>query len=631
MRERGHIIVGTAGHVDHGKTLLTAALTGIDTDRLPEEKKRGMTIVPGFVPLDLKSGRRLGLIDVPGHEKFVKNMLAGVAGVDMVMLVIAADESVMPQTVEHLNIINLLDIDKGVICITKSDMVDEEWIEMVKDDVAELVKGTSLENAPVIEVSAHTGHNIDKLRDILDEVAATVPERPSAGYCRIPVDRVFNKTGFGTIITGTLWMGSISEGQRLEMLPGETEVRVRGIQVHEQPVEKSYAGQRTALNIAGPEVEKVHPGSWLAEPGLLRETYRIDVSLRLLKSAKAITQRKRVRVHHGTREALGRVHLLDREELKPGESCLCQLVLETPLPPLRGDKMILRAYSPMVTVAGATVLDPTPPRRKRYNQASIEELSKKQKWDLSEVVLDVLHKADKPLNVSEIANIAQMPASDIKPVVEQFDDSGRISPLNMEGEPVYMLPERQDELLDATLAMVGEYHKRSPLRKGMPLAELKQKVFPSFTKKQMGAMLDSWKQDVRTDGANISAADFKCEPRGKDAERIRAIMKEFSADPFSPPEWADVISGLGISKTDEQEYLTYLSDSGKLVKAGPISFSGDALAQAEQKLRELGEQFTIGEARDALGTSRKYVQAILEYFDAKKLTIRQGDYRRFLK
>ena len=296
-----HIIVGTAGHVDHGKTELTARLTGVNTDRLPEEKKRGMTIELGFVPLDLDNGLRLGLIDVPGHERFVKNMLAGAAGMDMVMLIVAADEGVMPQTVEHMNIINLLGIDKGVVVITKKDLVDEEWLGLVQEQVDELIAPTSLKDAPIVACSSVTGEGIAELRKVLEQVASSVKPKTASGYARLPIDRVFSKAGFGTVVTGTLWMGKLHPGDTVQIWPLGREARIRSLQVHGQSVGEAVAGQRTAVNLSGVEQDEAPRGGWLAAPGLLRESYRLDVALRLLPDAKPLPQRCRIRVHHGTR------------------------------------------------------------------------------------------------------------------------------------------------------------------------------------------------------------------------------------------------------------------------------------------------------------------------------------------
>jgi len=635
MREGNHIIVGTAGHVDHGKTLLTAALTGIETDRLPEEKRRGMTIVPGFVPLDLKSGRRLGLIDVPGHEKFVKNMLAGVAGIDMVMLVIAADEGVMPQTVEHLNILHLLGIDKGVVVITKIDMVDEEWLDLIREQVKELIMPTPLKDAPIVSVSSLTGKNIDQLLEVLDKIAAEVEEKPSTGYCRLPVDRVFSKTGFGTVVTGTLWMGSIKIGQKLQLMPEDCEVRVRGLQVHGKSVEEALAGQRVAVNLAGTDMSKVVCGSWLAEPGLLRETYRIDITLNLLNSAKALCQRSRVRIHHGTAEVLGRINLLDREELKPGESCFAQLMLESPLPPLRGDRMIIRAYSPMITIGGAVVLDPSPKRHKRYDESVLVQLSGKEDSDNGETILDLIRQSKKPLTMVEVANLAQLMQTEVEPYIIEYMKSGRVSAIEVDNEVQYMLPEQEKKYLGLSLSILEDYHKKYPLRRGLPVAELRQRIFPAYHVKQLANLLEKWQNEelLYIKGAAVSAIDFAYCPNSKQEKELSSIMEVFEAGKFAPPEWNSVMKDLSVPLSDAAEYLLWLTENNKLIKSADLFYSKEVMDEAETILRKnyQDRKFMMGEARDTLGTSRKFTQNILEYLDLQKITARDGDSRCFLK
>ncbi len=634
MNNPKHIIVGTAGHVDHGKTLLTAALTGIDTDRLPEEKKRGMTIVPGFVSLNLQSGRRLGLIDVPGHEKFVKNMLAGVAGIDMVMLVIAADEGVMPQTVEHLNILHLLGIDKGVVVITKIDMVDEEWLAMIHEQVQELIASTSLKNAPIVAVSAYKGQNIDTLLNVLDEVAASLEEKPCSGYCRLPIDRVFSKKGFGTVVTGTLWNGRISIGQKLQLMPKECEVRVRGLQVHGKPVEEALAGQRTAINLAGTEIDKVVCGSWLAEPGLLRETLRIDVNLNLLASAKALPQRARVRIHHGTAEVLGRINLLDRDKLMPGESHTAQLILEAPLSPLRGDRLIIRAYSPMLTIGGAIVLDPSPPKHKRFDQAVLNQLSAKQGKDTGEAILDLICKSKKPLTMAEIANLAQLMLSEAEPYIEKYRENGSLIALKIDNEAQYISLEQKNNLLSLTLIQLRDYHQKYPLRRGMPVAELRQRIFPAYHVKQLAVLLEKWREEafLSVNGAVVSLADFLYRPNSKQEKVLEKIIEYYETAKFTPLKWNDLMKEFSIPSAEAGEYQLWLLENAKLIKAGELFYATGAIKEAADILRKKfqARSFTIGEARDILNISRKYTQYILDYLDMRKITVREEDTRRFL-
>lgn len=626
-----HIIVGTAGHVDHGKTELTAALTGINTDRLPEEKKRGMTIVPGFVPLMLPNGLRLGLIDVPGHEKFVKNMLAGVAGIDMVMLIIAADEGVMPQTIEHLHILHLLGIDKGVAVITKADLVDEEWLEMIEEQVAETLAPTTLKDAPIIVTSAYTGQGLEELKQCLMDIAEQVQRKPISGHARLPIDRVFSKTGFGTVITGTLWSGTLSEGQRVELWPAGREARIRSIQVHNEKVERALAGQRTAVNLSGIDSQDSPRGGWVAEPGLLRETFRLDISLRLLDTAKPLAQRARLRVHHGTSEVLARANLLDREELAPGGECFCQLELESPLPPLVGDRLIFRSYSPMITIGGGTVLDIAPPRHKRYLPEVIEALEARTKGSGSDLLADLLLKEAKPFNLSAAAKLAQAPSEETATMLAELTDQGRLLELNIDGERVWVAAEAMADKLYLLRGQLAEFHQQHPLRSGYPLAELRNQLFPGFSVKQMNALLAYWQQqgELAVRGVTVALPEHQAQPTEQQAAVLAKIETAYSQELFSPPLWSEVTASLGLKEAEASEYLGYLLDQGRLVKGGDYYFASEAPAEALRRMRAANQEegFAAGDIRELLGTTRKYALALLEYTDAHKLTIRVGDKR----
>ena len=631
MENNQHIIVGTAGHVDHGKTELTAVLTGINTDRLPEEKKRGMTIVPGFVPLTLPNGLRLGLIDVPGHEKFVKNMLAGVAGIDMVMLVVAADEGVMPQTTEHLHILHLLGVDKGVVVITKCDLVDEEWLELIREQIGEMLAGTSLENAPVVATSAYTKQGMDELTRVLMDIASQVKRKPVSGHARLPIDRVFSKTGFGTVVTGTLWSGTLSEGQSVELWPAGRDARIRSIQVHGETVERSVAGQRTAVNLSGIESTESPRGGWLAEPGLLRETYRIDVSLRLLSVAKPLGQRARVRIHHGTSEALGRVNLLDREELLPGGECFAQLELENPLPPLVGDRIVLRSYSPMVTIAGCTVLDANPIKHKHNDQRVIDALTARTKGSEADLLLQVLTREAKPLKLTAAAAAAQAPAEEVAPLLAELEEDGRADTLDIDGEKYWISAEAAAELLLKLQNDLAAYHKKYPLRGGFPQAELKSRYLPAFNQKQINAITQLWldRQQLSTDKGMVCAYGFAPHISEKQQAALTALATAYDSALFTPPEWEDVCAAAGVRAENAAELLTHLLEQGILIKTGGYLFSGKAPAEAEARLKAnpKEEGFTAGDIRELLGSSRKYTLALLEYTDAHKLTRRVGDLR----
>lgn len=631
MTDTQHIIVGTAGHVDHGKTELTAVLTGINTDRLPEEKKRGMTIVPGFVPLVLPNGRRLGLIDVPGHEKFVKNMLAGVAGVDMVMLVIAADEGVMPQTAEHLHILHLLGIDKGVAVITKADLADEEWLELVKEQVAEILAATSLKDAPIVVTSAYTGYGLDELKQRLMEIAERVERKPLSGYARLPIDRVFSKTGFGTVITGTLWSGRLKEGQKVELWPSGREARIRSLQVHNEKVEEALAGQRTAVNLSGVEAAEAPRGGWLADPGLLRESRRFDVSLRLLSTAKPLAQRARVRLHHGTAETLARVNLLDRDELVPGESAFCQLELENPLPPLVGDKLVLRSYSPMITIAGGTVLDIAPTRHKRYRPEIIAALEARTQGSGADRLAEVLDREARPLTRETAAKVAQTPVKEITLLLTELKETGRALVLDIDGEENWLSATVAADIRYRIADLLREYHRKYPLRNGYPAAELRPRFFTDFSVKQMNALLDLWQSEgeLAIKGAALALASFAPQPGEKEQVLLARLEQVYQEQLFCPPLWAELTGEVKIKTDEANELLQYLLEQGKLVKAREYYFHATAPKKALNKMKvaETHEGFGVGDIRELLGVSRKYTLALLEYMDTHKFTLRVGDKR----
>ncbi len=629
-----HIIVGTAGHVDHGKTELTLALTGINTDRLPEEKKRGMTIELGFVPLVLDDGRRLGLIDVPGHERFVKNMLAGAAGIDMFMLIIAADEGIMPQTVEHLHILHLLGIEKGLIVITKKDLVDQEWLSLIEEEISNLVQDTSLAGASMIAVSALTGEGIADLKAELAAIAAQVKPKTRSGHFRLPIDRVFSKTGFGTVITGTLWQGKIAIGDEIDIWPGGEKARVRGLQVHGAKVDAAFAGQRTAVNVAGQAVDDLPKGGWLAHPNLLQETYRLDIELSLLAQANPLKQRSRLRVHHGTKEVLARLQLLDREELEPKQTCFAQLLLESPLPVLRGDRLILRSYSPAITVAGAAIIDANPERHKRHNAVVIDSLRRKAKAAADDIVADILVKEQAIATINTLAKWLKQPKEELELIIAAMMDIGKLVIFEIDGQSHYGEPDLLKGWQDNLLAALTKYHQDYPLRSGLALATAHKQFFKKLTQKQLMVILDKWQQEglIKIDNSWLSLADFAVKPSPAQAALIEKIESIYQENLFAPPDLEQVMADLKVSADLKAELQIYLADRDILLHIGDnLWFYKQALAKAEQLLRNqsAADGFSLAEARDALNSSRKYVLAILEYFDNRKITVRVGENRQF--
>lgn len=629
------IIIGTAGHVDHGKTVLTKRLTGVDTDRLKEEKKRGISIELGFAPLTLPSGIKVGLVDVPGHERFIKNMLAGIAGIDLVLLVIAADEGVMPQTREHLDIINLLEVKKGIVVVTKTDLVDAEWLELVKGEIEEVLKGTVLEHAPVVPVSALTGQGIPQLLEVIDRMALETPPKLITGKMRIPIDRVFTITGFGTVITGTLWSGRLKAGETVEILPRELTARVRNIQVHGEKVSEATAGQRVAVNLAGVETEEVFRGDVLAEPGLLTASHRIDVKLTLLKHINiALEQRVRVRIHHGTREVLGRVNLLDREELLPGENCFCQLVLETPLMALRGDHFVIRSYSPMLTIGGGMIVDPLPPRHKRYKEDVLRNLEVKSRGNPRDLVIQILSEDQVGLLTGkEIALSSGLEEKLVEKELHNLMESGQLVSVRGEGTLYYLLKEQETGWLAKIKTRLADYHQKYPLRPGMPKEELRSREFSQINAKTFNLMLDYWthEKEIRLENQNLALPEFK--PRL--TEKMEIVVNKIEANllnnPFSPPGWDMLAENVEISGETKNELFLWLLNNQRIVKiSDEVILHSQAFAQAKEiigsYIKENGS-IQLAETRDLLKTSRKYALPLLEYLDQVKFTRRKGDLR----
>ena len=470
-----NIIIGTAGHIDHGKTTLIKALTGRNTDRWEEEQRRGITIDLGFTWFDLKNGDRVGIIDVPGHEKFINNMVAGVVGMDLVMLVVAADEGIMPQTREHMDILGLLGIKKSILVLNKCDLVDEEWLELVEEEIQEELKGTFLEGAPVVRVSAATGQGLEELTDTIIRVMADeVEEKDTQTIPRLPIDRVFTLSGFGTIITGTLISGTISKEDVLEMYPIGKECKIRSIQVHGQDKDKCYAGQRVAINLSNIKKKEIHRGCVIAPKNSMKNTDLLDVKLSVLPdSMRIVTNHERLHLYTGTSEILCRAVLLDKEEIGPGESGLVQLRLEEEIALKRGDRFVVRFYSPMETIGGGVVLEPNPVRKKRFDEKAIEELKKKESGSLADVMeLHIKQHADTMITMAELAKIMAHSVDELQEYLEELKEEGIVHVFAMKKDVYlwhrdseYALRQKIQEALEA-------YHKRYPYRYGMKKAEI---------------------------------------------------------------------------------------------------------------------------------------------------------------
>ncbi|MBU7006647.1 selenocysteine-specific translation elongation factor [Phosphitispora fastidiosa] len=630
-----HFIIGTAGHVDHGKTRLIKALTGQETDRLKEEKERGISIELGFAPFQLPSGTLAGVVDVPGHERFIKNMLAGVGGMDLVILVVAADEGIMPQTREHLDIIDLLQVQKGIIVITKTDLVDEEWLDLVQEEIIELVKETVLEDAPVVPVSSVTGAGIGELIELIDRTAENLRERPAAGYFRMPVDRVFSKTGFGTVVTGTLLSGRLRLGDVVEILPDMEEARVRTLQVHGTKVEEALAGQRVAVNLAGTERETITRGSVIAAPGMLNPSHRLDVQLKLISGIKkSLANRARVRVHIGTSEILARVILLEKDELEPGESGFIQLECEEAIVAARDDLLVIRSYSPMTTIGGGKVIDSAPPKRKRFHAETIEILRTKAKGTPEELLHQFMLSSGQAAHLrDDLARGGGFDEATTEEAINKLTAQGLLRQFTSENKIYFMLDSFYTQKADEIAAALEKYHTVYPLRSGISKEEIRSRFFPGMSNKLFSALMDIYRVDevISIMGENIAKKGFQPEPQGEQIRLFPKIEGEYLAAGFQTPGWEDIKSAHRLVPAESEEILNYFINKKVLVKLEDnVLIHRANLDKARNLLvgflEEKGE-ITLGEARDLLNTSRKFALPVMAYFDKERITRRIDDKR----
>jgi len=629
-----HLIIGTAGHVDHGKTALVRALTGIDTDRLKEEKERGISIELGFAALTLPGGRRAGIVDVPGHERFIKNMLAGAGGFDLVMLVIAADEGVMPQTREHLDIIQLLQVSKGVVAITKADLVDKEWLDLVKEEVLDFLQGTVLEDAPLVTVSAVTGQGLPELLSVLASLAEDARPRAASGPPRLPVDRVFTITGFGTVVTGTLQSGTLGLGDTVEVLPRGTVSRVRSLQVHGKKAEKAAAGQRVAVNLTGLEVEAVERGSVVVGPQSLKAALRLDARVLLLKSAgRPLKNRARVRFYLGTKESLGRVVLLDREELEPGQTAFVQMELEEPVVSARRDRFVIRSYSPMSTIGGGSVIDPAARKHRRFRKEVLGALATLEKGSPAELVQQVLLSNPALHQEEDVAAAAGLPATETGKAVQFLVEGGSVKRVAGEGKTYLAAAEVYGRWASDIAGLLQGYHREYSLRDGYPKEELRSRKFASFNSKLFQFLLQSLEQDglIKNMPQTVALPDFNPGPGAGQEKALNTVRRLVREAGFQPPAWGELCRLAGLNEGAGQEILQYLLRTGEMVKIeGDIFYHQESLTEARRLvadyLSDKGE-ILVGELRDLLKTSRKYALPLMEYFDRERITRRVGDKR----
>jgi len=631
-----NIIVGTAGHIDHGKTTLIKALTGRNTDRLKEEKERGISIELGFTYFDLPSGRRAGIIDVPGHEKFIKNMLAGAASVDVVVLVIAADEGVMPQTKEHMNILSMLKVKKGIIALTKKDMVDPEWLEMIVEQVREEVSHTFLKDASIIPVSSITGDGMGDLINEIDRITEIVEQKDTQTIFRLPIDRVFSISGFGTVVTGTLLSGTINEGDKIEVYPQKIESRVRSIQVHDKNVKIAYAGQRVALNIANVKVEEIERGCVIAKPGSLDATMMIDARLELLADAeKSIDNRDRLRLYHETSEIMCRVVLLDREELKPGEDAFVQLRLEESMACQKGDRFVIRFYSPMVTIGGGTVLDPNPPKRKRFKEDVLEELKIKEQGDPTDIAEQYILKlsSDFPERRELLKITGNMSADKFDDIIDKLKQKNAVVVFKLGADIHFAHKAYLNDLGSKIEGILKLFHDKNPLKYGISKEELKSKALEDMKQRLSDAVFVYFEASdvIKVNGQYVSLKEFEISFNKTQSEIRDFLLKKFRENKYNPPKLNELMQTMSFDKNEVQKVYNSLIDMGDLVKVDEeIVFAKEAYNESIELLKTFindNKSIQLGEFRDLLGTSRKYAIALLDCFDQNKITKRQEDKR----
>lgn len=625
-----HIIIGTAGHIDHGKTTLIKTLTGRETDTLKEEQNRGISINLGFTYFDLPSGRRAGIIDVPGHEKFVKNMLAGISSIDVVLLVIAADEGIMPQTREHFEILQLLNIKKGIVVLTKADLVDSDWIEMIKEDIKEEFKGTFLQNAPIHAISSKTKVGFEELIRDIDKITEETEPKDTEGHFRLPVDRAFSISGFGTVVTGTIISGRVNVGDSIEIYPSKVVTKVRGIRIHGVASEFGEAGQRCAINLANVKLSEVQRGDILARENTMEPSYTIDCNLYYLKTMeKPLENRQRVRLYHGTEEILCRVVILDKEEVKPGENAYIQLRLEKPITAQRNDRYVIRNYSPMFTIAGGSIIEPVAKKAKRFDASYLEELKIKESGK-SESILEntVKNLSGEYPNKDLILKTLGKNMENIEENLQSLVEERKIVKLQALDNALYIHNQYLKDKTSELEALLEEFHKKNPLKFGMSKEEIKTKIFGKNIKQKiydevLNILVE--RKKINLSEKFVAAYDFKIKFTKEQEKMKEDIIKEFKESSFNPPKYIDMAAKQK-DKVGFKMVYEALLDQNMLVR---LNEECTLLKEDYEKAKELIKNYIIenksiaaGSARELLDTNRKYAVAILEHLDSIKFTKR---------
>ncbi len=618
-----HVIIGTAGHVDHGKTCLIKALTGIDTDRLKEEKKRGITIELGFAYLDFPDGRRVGIVDVPGHEKFVKNMLAGAGGMDLAMLVVAADEGIMPQTVEHLDILSILGISRGVVVITKTDLADPDLVELVEEEVKELTEGTFLQDAPIVPVSVYEGKGLEELKAVLKSLCDSLPERSLEKNFRLPIDRIFTLRGFGTVVTGTLMEGIIRKEQAVVLYPEQAPLKIRSVQVHGQGVEEAYAGQRVAVNLPDRKKDEILRGDVLASRNSLFPSRMLDVRLEMLKHAqRELKHGSRVHIYHGTKELLGKIVLMDRDVLKAGESCYAQLRLEEETVAKKGDRFVVRFYSPVETLGGGTVLDACPRKHRKNEKKALEAFAVKESGSEGErLALSCLEHWGSFFTLEELALRNDLKRSGLKNLALALVKEKRLVQVR---EDIFIHTEELKEYERKVSRFLDQFHKEYPLKEGMGIEETRSRlgIRDSRTANDILEILKNQKVIKEHQGI-VSKYRFRVVVKEDEDAMIREILAYYQEAGFAPLTTELYIKEHRSLKKFQAVFTSLINKKSLIRLDGQYCIHRDYYERAKLAFGEMAKEkpeVILGEFRDYLGCSRKIAVALLEHFDKNGYT-----------
>ena len=620
-------VIGLSGHIDHGKTALVKALTGVNTDSLTEEQKRGMTIDIGFAFLN----ENITLIDVPGHEKFVKNMMAGVSAVDVALLVVAADDGVMPQTREHFEILNLLDIPLGIVAINKIDLADKDWLELVELDIGELLQGSFMEDAPILKVSAETGDGVTQLKTTLLDLCKKVPDKQDRGIFRLHVDRVFSMKGYGTVVTGTVNSGSLKIGDTVELLPGSVKSKVRGLQSHGEEVQQVETGDRAAINLQGVEIKQIERGSQIAEIGYLQSLNQMGVTLLLLGSAqKPITQNQRIRIHLGTQEVMARVALTDGKTLQPGDDCPALLRLEQPMVAARGDKFIIRSFSPVITIGGGEVMEVLIEEKWKIVKEKLQNLYESPKSD--QLIHLVQEEGAKPITPEKLQYRIGISKEQINAIVEEKEELFWLT--HKQGK--WLLTQNQwNELKNSIHNFLKKYHTINPLNAGAQKEEIRQHLNceNSILEALLQSMLDD--KSISQKGELFLNPNFSITLSSEDDSLQNSILNQLDQEGFTSSTLAQLSLKTGNSKEKLMQVLNVAEQQGKLLRIdGKLMFTQKNFIILREKVNQFFSnhpEMSVSEFKELAHTSRKYAVPLLEYFDKKKITYREGNIRKLVR